>query len=138
MICNIVGGGDSKVLAKPDYFTIGTNFHCEWANIIVAIDEPVLEQLLRKNIDGFTHQLIFTTPKVYSRFKDHPRCYEFDSKKWAKSHSLSSGLNAIVLAQVLGFKTINLCGFNKILKDHRENKLKFEMIKDKNREYIFI
>jgi len=138
MICNIVGGGESKVLAKPDYFTIGTNFHCSWSNIIVAIDEPILDKLLRKNTDGFTHQLIFTTPKVYPCYKDYPRCYEFDSKKWVKSHSLSSGLNAIVLAQVLGFNTITLYGFDKILNDHRENKIKFETIKDKTREYIFI
>src|SRR6056300_203707 len=138
MICNIVGGGESKVLTKPDAFTIGTNFHCEWANIIFAVDEPVLDKLLRKSIDGFTHQLVFTTPKTYPRFRDHPRCYEFDSKKWIKSHSLSSGLNAVVLAQVLGFNTITLYGFDKILNDHRENKIKFETIKDKNREYIFI
>jgi hypothetical protein len=138
MICNIVGGGDSKSLAQPDAFTIGTNFHCEWANIIFAVDEPVLDKLLRKNIDGFTHQLVFTTPKTYPRFRDHPRCHEFDSKKWVKSHSLSSGLNAIVLAHSLGFSTINLYGFSKIISNHRENKIKFEDIRDKHKEYVFI
>lgn len=138
MICNVVGGGESKTLASPERFTIGTNFHCYWANIIFAVDEPVVEQLLRKNIDGFSHQLIFTTPKVYPRFKDSIRCYEFDSKKWKNTNSLSSGLNAIVLAQILGFTTLNLYGFDKIQADYREHNTKFGQIKEKTREYNFI
>jgi len=138
MECNIVGGGPSKSLVKPDRFTISTNFHCSWANIIFAVDEPIVESLLRKNVDGFTHQLIFTNPKVYPRYKDYYRCYEFDYKNWVKSHSLSSGLNAIVLSHTLGFNTINLYGFDKIISNHRENKIKFETIKDKHKEYIFI
>jgi len=137
MIVNIVGGGASKVLATPDNFTIGTNLHCNFANIIFAVDDPMLDQLLRKNLDGFTNQLVFTNPKVFPRYKDHPRCYEFNSHKWVKSHSLSSGLSAIVLAQVLGFKTLNLFGFEHIKENHRENKVKFDMIKDRNKEYIF-
>lgn len=137
MECNIVGGGPSKSLVKPDRFTISTNFHCSWANIIVAIDEPILDKLLRKNVDGFTHQLVFTSPKVYPRYKDYPRCYEFIANKWVKSHSLSSGLNAIVLAHALGFTKIHIYGFEKVLEDHRENKLKFNMIRDNNREYVF-
>jgi hypothetical protein len=138
MICNVVGGGSSKTLATPNYFTIGTNFHCKFANLIFAVDDPVLDQLLRKKIEGFTEQVVFTTPKVYPQYKDYHRCYEFDSKKWVKSHSLSSGLNAIVLAHALGFNNINLFGFDKIVDDHRENKLKFNMIKDSNKEYNFL
>lgn len=139
MECNVIGGGDSKALAKPNYFTIGTNLHCSWANIIFAIDEPILEQLLRKNVYGFTDQLVFTTPKIYPRFKDNIRCYEFDSKKWKKTtNSLSSGTNAIVLAHILGFTTINLYGFDKVQSNHREHKTKFDEIKDIDREYNFI
>ena len=137
MECNIAGGGPSKSLVKPERFTIGTNLHCDFANIIFAVDDPMLDQLLRKNVDGFTHQLVFTNPKVYPRYKDYHRCYEFDHKKWVKSHSLSSGMSAIVLAHALGFTKIHIYGFEKVLEDHRENKLKFDMIRDNNREYLF-
>ena len=133
MICNIVGGGDSKSLAQPDAFTIGTNFHCEWANIIFAVDEPVVKDLLR-----LKNQLVFTNPKVYIRFRHDSKCFSFDSKQFYRTSSLSSGLSAICLANLLGFTKINLYGFDKIISNYREDKTKFEMIKDKNREYIFI
>ena len=64
MKCNIVGGGTTKNLVEPDKFTISTNFHCAWANLIFAVDEPMVRELLSK-----TDKLIFTTPKVAPKYR---------------------------------------------------------------------
>ena len=131
MIVNIVGGGDSKALVTPGNFTIGTNFHCEWANIIFAVDDYMVKDLLKENY------LVFTTPKTYVQFRHDSRYFLFNSKQFYNTHSLSSGLNAICLANLLGFSTINLFGFDKIQTKFKENYDKFLMIKETEKEYVF-
>ena len=126
MHCNIVGGGVSKRLAEPNKFTIGTNFHCVWANLIFDVDEPIIRELLSK-----TDKLIFTTPKVASKYRRTGRVFEFDSKRHYNTNSLSSGLNAICLANQMGFDTLYLFGF--------ENRLEqLGQIQDTEKKYVFI
>ena len=126
MHCNIVGGGVSKRLAEPNKFTIGTNFHCVWANLIFAVDEPIIRELLSK-----TDKLIFTTPKVASKYRRTGRVFEFDSKRHYNTNSLSSGLNAICLANQMGFDTLYLFVF--------ENRLEhLGHIQDTEKKYVFI
>ena len=126
MHCNIVGGGVSKRLAEPNKFTIGTNFHCVWANLIFAVDEPIIRELLSK-----TDKLIFTTPKVASKYRRTGRVFDFDSKRHYNTNSLSSGVNAICLANQMGFDTLYLFGF--------ENRLEqLGQIQDTEKKYVFI
>ena len=125
MQCNVVGGGISKTFVEPDKFTIGTNFHCMWANLIFAVDEPMLRELLSK-----TNKLIFTTPKVAPKYRRTGRVFEFDSKRHYNTNSLSSGLNAVCLANQMGFDTLYSFGF--------ENRLEqLEQIQDIEKKYIF-
>ena len=135
MQCNIVGGGESKNLVTPGLFTIGTNFHCTWANIIFAVDEPVVKRLITNS--NMT-QLIFTTPQTYKSFNNDKKCYEFDSKKWFNTSSLCSALNAIALGCVLGFKDFNLYGFDKVQQNDKEKLTKLGQVLDKTKRYEFI
>ena len=112
--CLIIGAGSSKNKAD-DYshlFSISANLHYSNANIIFAQDDPILDQILRKGVDGFRTQPVFTTPQKYKKYSDHYRCLEFDYRKIYNCGSLSSGLNAVVLAQFFGFRHIVLAGFN--------------------------
>jgi len=135
MIVNIVGGGDSKALVTPGNFTIGTNFHCEWANIIFAVDEPMIKKLIA---DNNLTQLIFMTPQKYKFFNEYKRCYGFDSRKWFNTSSLCSALNAVALACVLGFEEFNLYGFEKVQQNDKEKLIKLGQILDKTKRYNFI
>jgi len=135
MIVNIVGGGDSKALVTPGNFTIGTNFHCEWANIIFAVDEPMIKKLIA---DNNLTQLIFMTSQKYKFFNEYKRCYEFDSRKWFNTSSLCSALNAVALACVLGFEEFNLYGFEKVQQNDKEKLIKLGQILDKTKRYNFI
>jgi hypothetical protein len=112
--CLIVGAGSSKEKAK-DYsnlFSISANLHFPDANIIFEQDDPILDKILRKDTEGFNIQPVFTTPQKYRKYSDHYRCISFDYRAFYNYKSLSSGLNAIVLAQFLNFKDIVLAGFN--------------------------
>jgi len=135
MTVNIVGGGDSKALVTPGNFTIGTNFHCEWANIIFAVDEPMIKKLIA---DNNLTQLIFMTSQKYKFFNEYKRCYEFDSRKWFNTSSLCSALNAVALACVLGFEEFNLYGFEKVQQNDKEKLIKLGQILDKTKRYNFI
>ena len=135
MIVNIVGGGDSKALVTPGNFTIGTNFHCEWANIIFAVDEPMIKKLIA---DNNLTQLIFMTSQKYKFFNEYKRCYEFDSRKWFNTSSLCSAINAVALACVLGFEEFNLYGFEKVQQNDKEKLIKLGQILDKTKRYNFI
>ena len=122
--CGIVGGG--TLLNKPpkDLFIIGTNLHYLTANIIVAIDDSMLDKLLKDN-KGHEHQLVFTTMQRYEEFNNYKRCIPFDYHRFYNISSLSSGLLAIALANTLGFDNINLYGFTHLLdkKHHHYKKL---------------
>ena len=135
MICNIVGGGETKHLAKPGTFTIGTNLHCLFANIIFAVDEPILITLLT---DSDVKQLVFTTPQSYTLFSYYKNCYEFDSKNWFNTSSLCSALNAVALGCVLGFNEFNLYGFEKVQQNDKQKLVKLGQILDKTKRYKFI
>ena len=118
--CCIVGAGSTKYNALPNRhnFYISANLHFPNANIIFAQDDPILDNILKKKVDGFSTQPVFTTPQKYRDYKDYDRCYVFDYRQFYNTGSLSSGLNAIVLAQFLGFTHINLAGFNFGEKDY--------------------
>jgi hypothetical protein len=120
--CGIVGGG--TLLNKPpkDLFIIGTNLHYITANIIVAIDDNILDKLLKEN-KGHDHQLVFTTMRRYEEYNNFKRCIPFDYHRFYNTGSLSSGLLAIALANTLGFDYIYLFGFTHLLdKDHHHYK----------------
>ena len=118
--CCIVGAGSTKYNALPNRhnFYISANLHYPNSNIVFAQDDPILDDLLKKKVDGFSTQPVFTTPQKYRDYKDYNRCYEFDYRIFYNTGSLSSGLNAIVLAQFLGFTQIYLAGFNFDEKDY--------------------
>jgi hypothetical protein len=103
-------------------FIIGTNLHYLTANIIVAIDDSILDKLL-KDHKGHDHQLVFTTLQRYEQYDNYKRCVPFDYDKFYNVSSLSSGLLAIALANTLGFDCINLYGFTHLLdKNHHHYK----------------
>jgi len=112
--CLIVGAGSSKPLANkyPHLFSISANLHFPNANVIFAQDDPILDKILRTDVEGFNTQCVFTTPQKYQKYKDYKRCLPFNYRYFYNTSSLSSGLNAIVLAQFFGFKDIVLAGFD--------------------------
>lgn len=130
--CYIVGGGN-KCDIPVDSFIIGTNMHYRGSNILVAVDEPIVKQLLENDIAGLNYQPIILNAKVGQYYSDSVRCIQFDYQKYYNVGSLSSGLLAIAFANFLNFSTINLVGFDKLLKEHSS---KFSAIKQNNRNYI--
>jgi len=137
--CLIVGAGSSKAKAVeyPGIFSISANLHHPNANAIFAQDDPILDRILREEADGFRTQPVFTTPQKYKKYKDHFRCYEFNYRLFHNCSSLSSGLNAIVLAQFFNFERIILCGFNFDEKEANYNEL-FKIISHESEiEYTF-
>ena len=136
--CCIVGAGSTKYNALPSRhnFYISTNLHYPNANIIFAQDDPILDMLLKRKTEGFLTQPVFTTPQKYRDYKDYERCLEFDYRQFYNCSSLSSGLNAIVLAQFLGFKHIFLAGFN-FAETDKNYLIPFETIKGKYK-YTFL
>lgn len=128
--CCIIGAGSSKYNALPNRhnFYISANLHYPDANIIFAQDNPILDKILKKRIDGFCNQPVFTTPQKYRDYKDFNRCYMFDYRHFYNTGSLSSGLNAVVLAQFLGFTHIYLAGFD-FTEKKKDYSVDFETIK---------
>jgi len=138
--CLIVGAGSSKDKAHSfdDIYTISSNLHFPYANCIFAQDDPILDQILRKNIEGFTTQPVFTTPQKWKKYKDYSRCLPFDYRHFYNCGSLSSGLNAIVLAQFFAFKRIFLAGFNFDEKPDLDYDVKFDTIRGDKVRYEFL
>ena len=136
--CLIVGAGTTKANAHKctPMFTIGTNLHYANCNIIFAQDDPIINRLLSGTEWGFEHQPIFTTPQKYRIYKDYNRCLEFNYRQFYNCSSLSSGLNAIVLAQFFGFKHIFLAGFN-FAENDKNYSFTFDNIKGKYK-YTFL
>lgn len=138
--CLIVGAGSSKDKAHSfnDIYTISTNLHFPNANCIFAQDDPILDQILRKDIEGFTVQPVFTTPQKWKKYKDYSRCLPFDYRYFYNCSSLSSGLNAIVLAQFFNFKRVFLAGFDFDEKPKLNYATKFDTIKGTTVRYEFL
>lgn len=132
--CCVVGGGTTKDNVFLKYFTIGTNFHCTKANIICAIDEPIVNKLLVDNSDSI--QFIFTTRSIQEKYNNYARCYKFDYNDYYNINSLSSGLLALALADKLGFSTIYMFGFDNLLIKSHHQTIKFNTIKNTNKNYI--
>ena len=90
------------------------------ASIAQSVSVDMTNKYIWRGADfgGFSIQPVFTTPQKYRDYSDFSRCYVFDYRKFYNTSSLSSGLNAIVLAQFLGFTLINLAGFNFDEKDY--------------------
>jgi hypothetical protein len=130
--CYIVGGGDFCYTPPNSSFIIGTNFHYKNANILVAVDEPIVKKLIQENINGFNNQPIFTSIKVGQYFSDSYRCFSYDYQKLHNIGSASSGMLAIMLADFLGFTDVNLLGFSHIKDKHKTT---FLTIINKNIRY---
>ena len=138
--CLIVGAGSSKYKADrfDNVFTISANLHFPNANCIFAQDDPILDQILRKDTEGFTTQPVFTTPQKWKKYKDYSRCVHFDYRQFYNCSSLSSGLNAIVLAQFLNFKRVYLAGFDFHEKTGLDYDIKFDTIRGDKVRYEFL
>ena len=138
--CLIVGAGSSKQKAfeYKNIFTISANLHFPDANCIFAQDDPILDAILRKTTEGFTTQPVFTTPQKWQKYKDHHRCILFDHRRFFNCGSLSSGLNAVVLAQFFGFNKLLLAGFDFDEKPELSYNIKFDSIKSEKIKYVFL
>lgn len=113
--CFILGAGPSKKLLgnyRPQMFSISPNMHYPNADLIFAMDDPIIEALLKKP-KGFDNQLIFTTEQQYKRFKDFSRIVKFSHlQHFDEKRSFSSGGNAIGLATLMRFDEIYLLGMD--------------------------
>lgn len=138
--CLIVGAGSSKdkAFSFDNVFTISANLHFPNANCVFAQDDPILDQILRKNTEGFTTQPVFTTPQKWKKYKDYSRCIHFDYRQFYNCSSLSSGLNAIVLAQFLNFKRVYLAGFDFHEKIGLDYDVMFDTIRGDKVRYEFL
>jgi hypothetical protein len=130
--CCVVGGGSYHYTIPASSFVIGTNFHYKNANILVAVDEPIVKKFIIGHIVGFDTQPIFTNRKVGQYFTDSHRCFSFNYQNTHNIGSVSSGLLGIMLADFLGFREVTLLGFS-YLKD--KHKVTFLTIKNKNIRY---
>jgi len=130
--CYIVGGGTFCYTIPTSSFIIGANFHYKNANILVAVDEPIVKKIIRDNLEGFNTQPVFTNIKVGQYFTDSHRCFVYDYQKVHNIGSISSGMLAVMLADFLGFVNVTLLGFSHIKDKHKTT---FLTIKNKNTRY---
>jgi len=131
--CCIIGGGDKSKTISYTSFTIACNMHYKNANMLVAIDEPIIKKMLEDNISGYNKQPIVMNKKIGQYYTDSARTIIFDYQNYYNINSISSGLLAIAFANYLNFKVINLIGFDKLLNEHYN---KFSVIKQKDKTYI--
>lgn len=113
--CFILGAGPSKKLLddyRPPMFSISPNMHYPNADLIFAMDDPIIKLLLKKP-EGFENQLIFTTPQKYKQYHEIPRITKFAHlEHFDEKRSFSSGSNAIGLATLMRFDEIYLLGMD--------------------------
>jgi len=113
--CFILGAGPTKELLgeyRPPMFCISPNMHYPGADLIFAMDDPVIKELLKKP-QGFENQLIFTTPQKYKHYHEIARITKFAHlDHFDEKRSFSSGGNAIGLATLMRFDEIYLLGMD--------------------------
>lgn len=134
--CLIIGAGPSKSLLEdytPNIFSICPNLHYPTANILVAIDEPLIKDIIK----NYT-QPLFTTLYWKERYSLHPRVFAIEPKDIYGTGSYSSGLRAVALATQFNFNKIYLCGFDFHKKNTEKYTKEFRQIKQSDIEYIKI
>jgi len=134
--CLIIGAGPSKSLLEgyiPDIFTICPNLHYPTANILVAIDEPIVKDIIKNY-----QQPLFTTLYWKERYLLHPRVFSIEPKDYFGTGSYSSGLRAVALATLFNFSKIYLSGFDFYKKNTEKYIKEFRQIKQSNIKYIKI
>lgn len=112
----IFGSGKSKFDYPQDLkinwmFKISCNMAYPNADLIFAIDDPIIEKLLSKDIEGFRTQSIYTTVSNYERFDYDKRVLLIDDRRYFTGQGLGTGIIAIGTALKLGFDNIFLSGF---------------------------
>lgn len=109
----IFGSGESKsqFMDQLPLFTISCNMARPYADLIFAIDAPIIESILTGHVKGFETQSIFTTMPNYDAFDSSKRILLIDDRRFFTGQGLGTGTIAIGCALKLGFKRIFLSGF---------------------------
>jgi hypothetical protein len=132
--CLIVGAGSSKKLLENKeipIFTISANLHYPKANIFVAMDDPMIENLVNKY-----KQPVFVTPRHKERrYRDNPKVFSIDTSIYGTG-SFSSGHRAIAVATLFGFSNIYLSGFDFDEKGGDKYIREFTLIRQPTSKYI--
>ena len=96
--CLIVGAGSSKPLAHKytHLFSISANLHFPNANVIFAQDDPILDKILRTDVEGFNTQCVFTTPQKYQKYKDYKKKQGDNTSRHFIVGDISNEFNGII------------------------------------------
>ena len=110
----LFGRGPSRADLKkvPSIYTISCNENYPNANLIFAIDSPIIDGLLANKFKGLEHQTIFTNYKIFERYNYSKRVMLFDEDRLFGGQGLSTGTIAIGACLKWGFSRIFLSGFD--------------------------
>ena len=110
----LFGRGPSRTDLKkvPSIYTISCNENYPNANLIFAIDSPIIDGLLANKFKGLEHQTIFTNYKIFERYNYSKRIMLFDEDRLFGGQGLSTGTIAIGACLKWGFSRIFLSGFD--------------------------
>ena len=110
----LFGRGPSRADLKkvPSIYTISCNENYPNANLIFAIDSPIIDGLLANKFKGLEHQTIFTNYKIFERYNYSKRIMLFDEDRLFGGQGLSTGTIAIGACLKWGFSRIFLSGFD--------------------------
>ena len=110
----LFGRGPSRTDLKkvPSIYTISCNENYPNANLIFAIDSPIIDGLLANKFKGLEHQTIFTNYKIFERYNYSKRVMLFDEDRLFGGQGLSTGTIAIGACLKWGFSRIFLSGFD--------------------------
>ena len=110
----LFGRGPSRTDLKkvPNIYTISCNENYPNANLIFAIDSPIIDGLFANKFKGLEHQTIFTNYKIFERYNYSKRIMLFDEDRLFGGQGLSTGTIAIGACLKWGFSRIFLSGFD--------------------------
>ena len=110
----LFGRGPSRADLKkvPSIYTISCNENYPNANLIFAIDSPIIDGLLANKFKGLEYQTIFTNYKIFERYNYSKRIMLFDEDRLFGGQGLSTGTIAIGACLKWGFSRIFLSGFD--------------------------
>ena len=110
----LFGRGPSRTDLKkvPSIYTISCNENYPNANLIFAIDSPIIDGLLANKFKGLEYQTIFTNYKIFERYNYSKRIMLFDEDRLFGGQGLSTGTIAIGACLKWGFSRIFLSGFD--------------------------
>jgi hypothetical protein len=109
----IFGSGPERDLVKGvplSLFTASCNLSYMNANVYFAMDDPMIQQLIRLKVKA-----LFLTYRNYEKFSDNPNAGFFlldEDKLWDRPQGFSTGLLAICAMNNWGFDKIYLSGFS--------------------------